>query len=198
MHGMKHNRGGRRGGCARMHGHGDGHGLFGGRGGRFGGGMGHGGRRGKRFAGEELRLMVLGLLESGPQHGYQLIRSFAEKSGEEYTPSPGVLYPLLTLLADMGLVEEVASEGSSRRSFALSEAGLAELNANRAVIDAALERLATMGEVAGRTDSSSVRRAMMNLRTAVMQRLTRDGTDQETGFAIAAILDEAAQRIERL
>jgi DNA-binding PadR family transcriptional regulator len=199
MHGMKHNRGDRRGGCARMHSHGDGHGLFGGRGGRFGGGMGHGGgRRGKRFAGEELRLMVLGLLESGPQHGYQLIRSFAEKSGEEYTPSPGVLYPLLTLLADMGLVEEVAGEGSSRRSFALSDTGLAELEANRAVIDATLERLAAMGAEAGWTDSGPVRRAMMNLRTAAIQRLKREGIEQETTFAIAAILDEAAQKIERL
>jgi DNA-binding PadR family transcriptional regulator len=163
--------------------------------GKFGGGAG---RRGKRFAGEELRLMVLGLLaDEAPQHGYQLIRAFSDKSGEAYSPSPGVLYPLLTLLADMGLIEEAAGEGS-RRSFALTEAGKAEVEAKRAEIDAAFQRLATMGEQAGRADPAPVRRAMMNLRTAAIQRMTREGTDAETAFAIAALLDEAAQKIERL
>lgn len=161
------------------------------------GGFGHRGRRGKRFAGEELRLMVLGLLESGPQHGYQLIRSFAEKSGEVYTPSPGVLYPLLTLLQDMGQIEEAPGEGRTR-SFALTGAGKAELDANRERTEAALARLAAMGEEASRTDNAPVRRAMMNLRTAAVQRLTREGSDTETAFAIAALLDEVAQKIERL
>lgn len=171
----------------------------------FGGGFGHGPgggaghRRGKRFVGEELRLMVLGLLaEEAPQHGYQLIRSFAAKSGDAYSPSPGVLYPLLTLLADMGLAEEVAAEGSSRRSYALTDAGRAEVEAKRSVIDAAFARLAAMAEQAGRTDAAPIKRAMMNLRTASMQRMTRGDADSETALAIAALLDEAAQKIERL
>ncbi|MFM5930308.1 MAG: PadR family transcriptional regulator [Novosphingobium sp.] len=174
-----------------------GHGGPGG-GGPGGGGMG-GGRRGKRFAGEELRLMVLGLLaEEAPQHGYQLIRSFAAKSGDAYSPSPGVLYPLLTLLADMGLVEEVGGEGSSRRSYGLTDAGRTEIEGKRAVIDAAFARLAAMAEQAGRADAAPIRRAMMNLRTASMQRMTRGDADNETALAIAALLDEAAQKIERL
>ena len=121
-----------------LFGHRHGHGPFGG-GGGFGGGFGPGGdhergpggfgpgRRGKRFSGDELRLMVLALLAEGPQHGYQLIRAFTEKSGEAYAPSPGVLYPLLSLLADMGLAEEIAGPekagGGARRSFALTDAG---------------------------------------------------------------------------
>ncbi len=169
-----------------------------GRHGGFGGGS-EGGRRGKRFAGEELRLMVLGLLaETAPQHGYQLIRSFGEKSGEAYSPSPGVLYPLLTLLADMDLVEEAAAEGGSRRSYALTDAGKAEVTAKQAEIAAAFARLAGMAEQAGKADAAPVRRAMMNLRTAAVQRLTREGTEADTAFAIAALLDEAAQKIERL
>ena len=164
-----------------------------------GGGGGGGHRRGKRFAGEELRLMVLGLLaEEAPQHGYQLIRSFAAKSGDAYTPSPGVLYPLLTLLADMGLVEEVGGEGTSRRSYGLTDAGRAEIEAKCAVIDGAFARLAAMAEQAGRADAGPIKRAMMNLRTASMQRMMRGDADSETALAIAALLDEAAQKIERL
>ncbi len=171
------------------------HGLFGGRGGFGGPG---GGRRGKRFAGEDLRLMVLGLLEAGPQHGYQLIRAFAERSAEAYSPSPGVLYPLLTLLADMGLIEEAPGEGGSRRSYRLTDAGQAELVGKRGELEAAFARLAALGDTARRTDAAPVRRAMMNLRTAAIQRMTREGTTEETAFAIAALLDEAAQKIERL
>lgn len=168
-----------------------------GRRGSFDGG-GEGGRRGKRFAGEELRLMVLGLLaETAPQHGYQLIRSFAEKSGDAYSPSPGVLYPLLTLLADMGLVEEAAGEGGSRRSYTLTEAGKAEVEAKQAEIAAAFARLAGMAEQADRADPAPIKRAMMNIRAAATQRIITEPS-KETAFAIAAILDDAAQKIERL
>ena len=165
----------------------------------FGGGFGggRGGRRGKRFAGDELRLMVLALLESGPQHGYQLIRAFAEKSSESYSPSPGVLYPLLTLLQDMALVVEAPGEGRTR-NVALTEAGKAELDANREKVAEAFARLTAMADEAERTHSAPVRRAMMNLRTATMQRLSKGGEGEETAFAIAALLDEVAQKIERL
>ncbi|MDE2597950.1 MAG: PadR family transcriptional regulator [Sphingomonadales bacterium] len=201
---------GRRGGCGPGRPfHFAGRGPFGGgddgehSGGRRGGFGGPGGfgprghRRGKLFSGEELRLMVLALLESGPQHGYQLIRAFTEKSGEAYSPSPGVLYPLLTLLQDMGLIEEAPGEGRTR-SFALTESGKAELTANREVANAALARLDAMATQAGRTDAAPVRRAMMNLRAATMQRLAKGAEDEETAFAIAALLDEVAQKIERL
>lgn len=172
-----------------------------GRGGPFGPGGpygGGGGRRGKRFAGEELRLIVLSLLAEGPQHGYQLIRAIAEKSHEAYSPSPGVLYPLLDLLADMGLAEEMTGEGGKRRSFAVTEAGRTELADKAAEVEALMARLAAMGEERGRVDPAPVRRAMMNLRAATMQRLARGGEDGEIAFEVAALLDEAAQKIERL
>lgn len=205
MHPFRDGMTGRRGGhrserafqCSPFGGRGDAD-RFGGE--RFGGGrggFGGGGRRGKRFAGEDLRLMVLALLEDEPQHGYQLIRAFAEKSGEAYAPSPGVLYPLLTLLQDMGLIAEEPGEGRTR-SFALTEAGKAELSGNREAAEAALARLAAMAEDAARTDAAPVRRAMVNLRTAAIQRMRKAGADEQTAFAIAALLDEAAQKIERL
>ena len=191
-----------------LFGHRHGHGPFGGGGfgpdgeGGRGGPGGFGGRRGKRFSGDELRLMVLALLAERPQHGYQLIRAFTEKSGEAYAPSPGVLYPLLSLLADMGLAEEIANDekgsGGARRSFALTDAGKAEIEAKKAEIEAAFARLLAMAEQASRTDAAPVRRAMMNLRTATVQRLTRDGGDDELALKIAKLLDDAAQAIERL
>lgn len=176
-----------------------GHGVFGGGGfgHDYGGGGEHRGRRGKRFSGDELRLMVLGLLSEGPQHGYQLIRAFSEKSGEGYSPSPGVLYPLLALLADMGLAREVEGSGP-RRSYELTEDGVAEVEARREAIDALFARLEALAAEASRADHAPVRRAMMNLRMATVARMTRDGADSATALEVARLLDEAAQAIERL
>lgn len=176
-------------------------GPFGGRG-RHRHGFGHGGGGGayggRRFTGDALRLMVLGLLRDEPQHGYQLIRAFAERSAEAYAPSPGMLYPLLTMLADVGLIEETDRDGGKRRSYRITEAGLAELTAREAELDAAFAHLAHLSEQANRTDKGPVRRAMLNLRSAMVQRLGGDGRDSELVFEVAAILDEAAQKIERL
>ena len=188
------------------HGHGHGRGPIGD--GPFGGGPMDGGpihggpmggRRGKRFDGEELRWMVLCLLGEAPQHGYQLIRAFAEKSGGAYQPSPGVLYPLLTMLAEMALIAEVdGGEGTTRRKFAITDAGRAEIAPHSAKIAALFARLAALAEVAGRTDAGPVRRAVHNLRSAVVERLGRDGADQDLACDIARLIDEATQRIERL
>src|SRR5215813_5554288 len=74
----------------------------------------HGGRGGGRsrrmFDGGELRLVLLKLIADEPRHGYDLIRAIEELTGGEYAPSPGVVYPTLTLLQDMGLIEEAAGE----------------------------------------------------------------------------------------
>jgi DNA-binding PadR family transcriptional regulator len=174
-------------------------GGFGGRGGPGGpGGFGGGGRRGKRFDGEQLRLLVLGLLAQEPQHGYQLIRAFAEKSGGAYQPSPGVLYPLLTMLDEQELIVKAEGETGARRQFSLTEAGRAEVEANKDAIEAAFARLAALAEVASRTDGAPVRRAVHNLRAAIMERLGRETVDGQLGFEVAKIIDEATQRIERL
>jgi DNA-binding PadR family transcriptional regulator len=98
----------------------------------------------------------------------------------------------------MGLVAEAASDGGSRRSYSLTEAGRTEVEANRDTITTAFARLAAFAAEASRTDAGPVRRAMMNLRTAAVQRMGKDGADDQLAFAVAAILDEAAQRIERL
>ena len=78
---------------------------------------GFGGRGGRRrlFDGYELKLLLLALLADNPAHGYDLIRQIEERTGGGYAPSPGVVYPTLTLLDEMDLIEEVKEEGARRR-----------------------------------------------------------------------------------
>ena len=164
------------------------------------GGRGMRGERGGRrrmFDNGELRLVLLKLVSDQPRHGYDLIREIEALSGGAYAPSPGVVYPTLTLLQDMGLIGEAPAEGS-RKLFDITDAGTAHLAEQAEAVEAAMAKLAAMSERSERTDGMQVRRAMGNLRESVQIRLSHDDVSAETLHAVTALIDEAAQKIERL
>lgn len=158
----------------------------------------HGVMRGRRmFDGGELRLVLLKLIEPAPRHGYDLIRQIEEITGGAYAPSPGVVYPTLTLLADMELIVEQQSEGT-RKLFAITPAGTTHLAERTAEVDALMARLEGIGDARARSGRGPVRRAMGNIRSAIHERLRSAEGNAELPHDIAAILDEAARQIERL
>ena len=169
--------------------------VGGGRGGPFGGGRG-GGRR-RQFGNDALKLILLKLIAESPRHGYDLIREIQALSGEVYAPSPGVVYPTLTLLADMGLIAEQPGEGS-RKLFAMTDAGTAHLAEHSKGVTEVMDRLGSLAKKAERTDGAPIRRAMHNLGMAVRSRLEKEGADAQTMFDVASLIDEAASKIERL
>lgn len=161
-------------------------------------GEGRGGQGRRRvFDSGELRLVLLKLIADQPRHGYELIRAIEELTGGAYVPSPGMVYPTLTMLDEMGHVAETKSDGA-RKVFAVTPAGTAHLVERKAEVDALFARLAELANVQERTDAAPVRRAMGNLREALINRLGRDGVQNQTIHDAVAIIDEAAQRIERL
>lgn len=82
------------------------------------------------FAHGALRLYLLALLETGPRHGYELIKALSDRFGGTYSPSAGTIYPRLGKLEEEGLV---ATESEGRRTkYSITAAGLAELNRRRA------------------------------------------------------------------
>jgi DNA-binding PadR family transcriptional regulator len=159
-----------------------------------------GGRRGRRarrmFEGGELRLVLLKLIADEPRHGYDLIRAIEDLTGGEYAPSPGVVYPTLTLLQDMSLIEEASGKGP-RRPFQVTDEGRKHLEERAAEVQALFERLADLKPRAEQTAGPAIGRAVRNLMTALSHRVGRDGLDDDLLLEIAAILDEAAQKIER-
>jgi DNA-binding PadR family transcriptional regulator len=189
------------------HGHGRHHaGPHGfGRGGRGGGrhggwgegDEGRGGRRRRVFDQGELRLVLLKLIADQPRHGYELIRAIEELTGGVYVPSPGVVYPTLTMLHEMAQIEEAAS-GGARKAFAITPEGSEHLASRKAEVEALFERLAQLADARERTDGGPIRRAMQNLKMVLINRLEREELPAETVHQAAAILDEAAQKIERL
>jgi len=149
------------------------------------------------FDGSELRLVLLKLLSEQPRHGYDLIRAVEELTAGAYSPSPGVVYPTLTLLSEMGHIAEDASEGS-RKTYSVTADGVAHLEERANEVAALMARLAEMAGERERFDRAPIKRAMMNLRAVLMHRLGEETLKPETLHAVTAIIDDAAQRIERL
>ena len=155
--------------------------------------------RGRRrmFGGDELKLLLLKLIEDAPRHGYDLIREIEERTGGAYAPSPGVVYPTLTMLADMDLIGEQATDGA-KKVFAITTAGRAHLTEREELVASLMERLADLGSMRERSRKGPVQRSMGNLRQVLIHRIGNGDVPQDMLHQIAAIIDDAAQKIERL
>lgn len=156
-----------------------------------------GGRRGRIFDGGELKLVLLKLIAEQPRHGYDLIRAIEERTGGGYAPSPGIVYPTLTLLGDLGFIEEQQAEGT-RKLFAITAAGEAHLAERASEAGALFSRLDALGAQAERTDSVPLRRAMHNLKSVLRHRLESESLTRDQIHEAVAFIDEAARKIERL
>ena len=157
-----------------------------------------GGRRQRMFDAGELRLVLLKLIADEPRHGYDLIRAIETLTGGAYAPSPGVVYPTLTLLDEMGLIEEHQSEGAKKR-FAVTAEGRAHLAERQGETDALIARLTDLGADRARSGGGApIGRAMSNLGQAIAGRMARGDFSDDTLHDAAALIDEVAQKIERL
>lgn len=163
----------------------------------FGGEGRHGGRSRRMFDGGELKLVLLKLIEEQPRHGYDLIRDIEERTSGAYAPSPGVIYPTLTMLDDMGLIEEQKGDGA-KKLFAITTAGQAYLTERTDEVEALFARLQDIGSRRSRTNGGPIMRAMGNLRSVLQQRLSAGEIDSEMLHKVAEVIDEAVQKIERL
>jgi DNA-binding PadR family transcriptional regulator len=164
--------------------------------GDWGGGRGRGRKR--MFESGELRLVLLKLIAEQPRHGYDLMRAIEEMSGGSYAPSPGVVYPTLTMLQDMGFIEEAKGKGP-RKAFSATTEGEAHLEENAEEAEALFDRLRDAGErEAKRTGGAPISRAVGNVLSALWHSVAREDVTEDRLHEIAAILDEAAQKIERV
>ncbi len=159
-------------------------------------GPGMGGGRERLFDGGDLRLIVLQLLAERPSYGYELIKTMEEKLSGGYAPSPGVIYPTLTMLEEEGLTSS-STEGG-KKVFTVTDAGNATLAEHKARLDAINSRVEQAGKVFGRGRSPQIMQAFMSLRSAVKAKATRGGLTKEQIAAIAAAIETAAKTIDNV
>ncbi|AKU24114.1 PadR family transcriptional regulator [Massilia sp. NR 4-1] len=167
-----------RGHHRQMHGHGHYH-------------RGGGGRGPKMFDAGAMRYVVLQLIAEKPRHGYEIIKELAQRAGGAYTPSPGAIYPLLSMLLDMGHVS--ASADGNKKLHTITPEGEAFLAENRQMVDAVMARISQP------VDENEDLRSLMHALKEVIILRARDYTATETRLAqIRAILKRARAEIEAL
>ena len=161
-------------------------------------GWGGGQRRDRKrmFESGELRLVLLKLIADEPRHGYQLIKAIEELTEGDYAPSPGIVYPTLTMLEDMGLIREQKSK-DSKKVFEATDDGRAHLEENDDEVDDLFERLEGHGRTRRHGQRPEIGRAIGNLMAALRNRVAAEGWNDDILEEITDVLDEAAQRIER-
>lgn len=154
-------------------------------------------RRARVFQRGELRLVLLHLISQEPRHGYDLIQQIEELTGGHYAPSPGIVYPTLTLMAEMDLIDEQVDDGG-KKIYSITDAGTALLAEEEKHIADVLSRLEGIAQMDQAADGASIRRAMSNMKSAIRIRLADEEKGSEKILDVAAIIDEAASKIERL
>lgn len=186
----------------------------------FGDDTGQGGLgSGRKLTSSDLQLLVLSMLAERPHHGYEIIKSLADRSNGYYSPSPGMVYPALTYLDEIGRAT-VEVDGTKKR-YSITAEGVGYLEANRAAVDTLLEQLAWIGQrmnqvrrafsgavEADRSEdfdepqrrgrrgeadfSIEIRQARRNLKAAMIEKF---GTAVGEQRRIAEILERAAREI---
>lgn len=156
--------------------------------------FGHGGRGGGRVFGPgDLRLVLLALVEAKPRHGYELIKELEQKFGGGYAPSPGSVYPTLTLLEELGHVRAVISEGT-KRLFEITPEGANYLRDNQAALDSALARMEMAARaVAGEAPPIELHHAMHILKASLL--FHRGGWDAHETERVRKIIEGAAAAV---
>lgn len=165
--------------------------------------FGHGDHHGRRDGGRgglgrllgqgDLRPLMLHLINEKPRHGYEIIKAIEELAGGVYAPSPGVIYPTLTLLEEMGQI--ISTAEGARKSYSITESGSEALSASQEVVQAILSRIAASQP---NETALPVMRAMENLRTVLRLKLAAGGMRAEIIRKIADRLDETTRSIEEM
>ena len=114
------------------------------------------------FESGELRLVLLKLIADEPRHGYELIKAIEELTEGDYAPSPGVVYPTLTMLEDIGLIVERKSK-DSKKVYEATDEGRAHLAENAAEVAELIERLEGHGKKTRHGQRPEIGRAIGNL-----------------------------------
>jgi DNA-binding PadR family transcriptional regulator len=188
-------------GVSNMYGRGCGSWFRGGMAAGFMGGgfpFGRGGRWGRFFGPGEIRLSLLSLLESGPKHGYELMKELESKSGGIYKASAGAIYPALQQLEDEGLV--TSDQPTGKRTYSLTDAGRAELQREAETVKKIWQRAEQAGDWApwmGMEGAEVMRPAAEVMKTA-LRAATRGSHDSARIAKIREILERTKRELDSL
>jgi DNA-binding PadR family transcriptional regulator len=143
-----------------------------------------------------VRYLVLDALADRARHGYEVIQAIEERSAQTYRPSPGVIYPTLQMLEELGHVRSVEAEG--RKVYEITDAGREDLAKNREFVDDFYERSADQSWERYAEDFGDVMRRVASLMKIFRHAKRRGRLAPPVLVRVLKILDRAAAEIEEL
>lgn len=150
----------------------------------------------RMFEKGEFKLIILGLLAEKSCHGYEIIQLIKEMSGGEYIPSSGVVYPTLSVLEERGYVT-TTKDNKEKKQYVLTQAGRHLVQDKSEALSRVKKRVTSIGLISSVRKTPEMQRAIQNFKTALHLRLTRSSLTTNDLQEIAAVLDEAAVKVER-
>jgi DNA-binding PadR family transcriptional regulator len=144
-----------------------------------------------------LKFVILRLLDEKPRHGYDIIKELEERSRGRYTPSPGTVYPTLTMLEDMGFASATVEEGG-KKVYSITDAGRRHLAENKSAVDDVIDRLAQVGASIFGENMRPAHEAMASLGRTYMHVTMHRTADPEYTAKVVEILKRAASELEAL
>ena len=156
-------------------------------------------KRRRMFGPGELRLVLLAMLAEEARHGYELIKALEEMTAGAYSPSPGIIYPTLQMLADEGVIAAKDSD-DARKLYQATDAGIEELEDRADEIAELWERLGRKAErtKSNASASSDIFRALGNLASVITNKASKGGMSGMNKDKVVDLIDELARRIEKL
>lgn len=153
-------------------------------------------RREKILDANDIRLLMLYFLARQAAHGYELIKSVEDLSKGEYSPSPGIIYPNLTLLEEMDAIRVLDAQ-ASRKAYTLNNKGREMLAANKDYLSVIIQRLSSRATLVNNRSIPEVEQAIHQIKTALNNRLSQQDIPPQTLQAIIAAMNDAAEKISR-
>jgi DNA-binding PadR family transcriptional regulator len=152
--------------------------------------------RGRMFEQGDLKYVILQLLSEKPRHGYEVIKALEERLGGTYSPSPGAVYPTLTMLEDMGYAHATTGDGG-KKVYEITPEGRAYLEENKGAVDEIFERIAGFATSFFGPQMVEIHQAFKNVARATYATATRL-KDTEHLRRIREILERASAEIEQV
>jgi DNA-binding PadR family transcriptional regulator len=143
-----------------------------------------------------VRYLVLDAIADQPRHGYEIIQAIEERSGGTYRPSPGVVYPTLQLLEELGHARLEEKEG--RKVYAITDDGKRDLDEHRDEVADFYARSAGDDWADHAEDVGDLMKRVARLFKA-FRRMARHGRlTPSTLKKLRGVVDEALARMEEL
>jgi DNA-binding PadR family transcriptional regulator len=154
------------------------------------------GRAGRLFEQGDLKYVILRLLEEKPRHGYEIIKELESRFGGSYVPSPGTVYPTLTMLEDLGYARAVPEGEGGKKVYEITDEGRKYLAEHSTTVDDIFERIARFVEGFTDTPMTELNQAFQRLARTTYKTATGHMGEKDMIERLRDIVRRAADEVE--